>query len=64
MDFVCQVEIDAIFEVVRAPEFVVNLDSHTEIRVVNVTLEFNFDLKDPSAFEVTSVWSPKDLRIS
>jgi len=63
VDFVCQVEIDAIFEVARAPEFVVGLDSHTEIRVVNITLEFNFAPKNPAVFEVTSTWTPTNLHV-
>jgi hypothetical protein len=63
VDFVCQVEINAILEVIRAPDFAVDIDSHMDVDIINITLEFDFDPKDPSVFNVTSTWSPTHLTI-
>lgn len=63
VDFVCQVEVNAVFEIARAPEFTVVVDSRTDVQVTNITLEFDYAPKDASVFNVTSTWSPTNLSL-
>ncbi len=62
VDFACEVEVSAVLDIFREPEFS-GVDSQTETQTTNITLEFDFDPRNPDHLKITSIWSPTALNL-